>query len=126
MTKSSMFFTEPEPCRAQAVEVAEGIQRIVADNPGKMTYYGTNTYIIDSSDGRFVIDPGPVEDHDHFEAIVETLGEGATGILVTHHHSDHFGAAPALRERTGLPVHVSRVFPDDAFEPDGYLSLIHI
>ena len=39
MTKSSMFFTEPEPCRAQAVEVAEGIQRIVADNPGKMTYY---------------------------------------------------------------------------------------
>jgi len=25
MTKSSMFFTEPEPCRAQAVEVAEGI-----------------------------------------------------------------------------------------------------
>ena len=39
MTKSSMFFTEPEPCRAQAVEVAEGIQRIVADNPGKWLFH---------------------------------------------------------------------------------------
>lgn len=122
MTKSSMFFTEPEPCRAQAVVVAEGIHRIVANNPGKMTYFGTNTYIVDSRDGRFVIDPGPVEDHDHFESILETLGQDAAGILITHHHSDHFGAAPALRERTGLPVYVSREFPDDAFEPDGYLD----
>jgi len=122
MTKTSMFFTEPEPRRAQGVEVAEGIQRMVANNPGKMTYYGTNTYLIDTTEGRFVIDPGPVEDHDHFEAIVANLGPNPTGILITHHHSDHFGAAPALRERTALPVYVSRVFPDDAFEPDGYLD----
>tara|TARA_E500000318_G_scaffold78156_1_gene73068 strand:- start:25439 stop:26278 length:840 start_codon:yes stop_codon:yes gene_type:complete len=122
MTKGSMFFTEPEPRRAQGAEVAEGIQRVVANNPGKMTYHGTNTYLVDASDGRFVIDPGPAEDHDHFEAIVANLGPNPAGILITHHHSDHFGAAPALRERTGLPVYVSRVFPDDAFEPDGYLE----
>ena len=29
---------------------------------------------------------------------------------------------PTLRERTGLPIHVSNVFPDDAFEPDGVLE----
>jgi len=33
-----------------------------------------------------------------------------------------FRAAPALRERTGLPVYVSRAFPDDAFQPDGVLE----
>jgi len=122
MTKTSMFFKEPEPPRAQCVQVAEGVQRIVANNPGKMTYHGTNTYIINSSEGQFVIDPGPVEDSSHLDAIIENLGTNQTGILVTHHHSDHFGAAPALREKTGLPVYVSRVFPDDAFQPDGVLE----
>ncbi|MGF6862786.1 glyoxylase-like metal-dependent hydrolase (beta-lactamase superfamily II) [Rhodobacteraceae bacterium MBR-64] len=122
MTKSSMFFTEPEPDRAQAVEVAEDILRIVANNPGKMTYHGTNTYIVDTSDGRFVIDPGPAEDSAHLETIIANMGASPAGILVTHHHSDHFGAAPALRERTGLPVYISRAFPDDAFEPDGFLE----
>jgi len=122
MTTDSMFFTEPEPHRAQAVPVAEGVLRIVANNPGKMTYHGTNSYLIDTPDGRFAIDPGPVEDSAHFEAIIDNLGANPVGILVTHHHSDHFGAAPALRERTGMPIHVSRVFPDDAFEPDGFLE----
>ncbi|MGC8203894.1 MBL fold metallo-hydrolase [Aliiroseovarius sp. PTFE2010] len=102
--------------------MAEGIQRIVANNPSKMTYHGTNTYLIDSPDGRFVIDPGPVEDSKHFDAILENLGPNPAGILVTHHHSDHFGAAPSLREKTGLPIHASRVFADDAFVPDGLLE----
>ncbi|EIE52418.1 beta-lactamase [Salipiger aestuarii] len=117
-----MFFAEPEPPRAQCVQVAEGIQRIVANNPGKMTYHGTNTYLVDTSEGRYVIDPGPVEDSGHLDAIIRNLGTSPTGILVTHHHSDHFGAAPVLREKTGLPVYVSRVFPDDAFQPDGVLE----
>lgn len=122
MTKISMFFTEPEPPRAQCIQVAEGIQRIVAKNPGKMTYHGTNTYIVDTSEGRFVIDPGPVEDSHHLDAIIGNLGANPAGILVTHHHSDHFGAAPVLREKTGLPVYVSQAFPDDAFQPDAFLE----
>ena len=122
MTKTSMFLAEPEPPRVRCVQVAEGIQRIVANNPGKMTYHGTNTYIIDTSEGRFVIDPGPVEDNSHLEAIIGNLGASPTGILLTHHHSDHFGAAPILREKAGLPVYVSRAFPDDAFQPDGFLE----
>ncbi|MAM10991.1 MAG: MBL fold metallo-hydrolase [Rhizobiaceae bacterium] len=87
-----------------------------------MTYHGTNTYLLDTVEGVFVIDPGPVEDNAHFNAIVEGLGTRGTGILITHHHSDHFGSAPALRERTGLPVYVSSAFPDDAFEPDVRLA----
>tara|TARA_R110002094_G_scaffold18629_1_gene30128 strand:- start:267 stop:1088 length:822 start_codon:yes stop_codon:yes gene_type:complete len=129
-----MFFDEPEPVRARCTQVAEGVRRLVANNPGKMTYHGTNTYLVDTLEGVFVIDPGPVEDSAHLEAIIVNMGSNPGGILVTHHHSDHFGAAPALRERSGLPIHVSSAFPDDAFEPDvllkdgqtiGGLSVLH-
>lgn len=122
MKRSSMFFSEPEPCRAKGVELAPGILRIVANNPGKMTYHGTNSYIIDTPDGRFIIDPGPAEDSTHFEAIIENLGAKPSGILLTHHHSDHFGVVPALRARTDAPVYASRAFPDDAFRPDRFLE----
>ena len=37
------FLTEPEPARDVAMPVAPGIRRIVAANPGPMTYHGTNT-----------------------------------------------------------------------------------
>ena len=87
-----------------------------------MTYHGTNTYIVDTSEGRFIIDSGRVEDSLHLDAIIDSLGPNPAGILVTHHHSDHFGAAPILRERTGLPVYVSQAFPDDAFQPDAFLE----
>ena len=122
MPNTSMFFVEPEPVRAQCTPVAAGVRRIVANNPGKMTYHGTNSYLVETADGVVVIDPGPVEDRAHFEALLGNLGSRAAGILVTHHHSDHFGMAPALRARTDLPIHVSNVFPDDAFEPDGVLE----
>ena len=62
-----------------------------------MTYHGTNTYIVNTPDGTFVVDPGPSEDTEHFDAILEALGDDPAGILVSHHHSDHFGAAPALK-----------------------------
>ncbi|PLS20233.1 hypothetical protein C0U40_17850 [Amylibacter cionae] len=42
-----------------------------------MTYHGTNSYIIDTPDGRFILDPGPAEDSAHFEAIVENLNKRA-------------------------------------------------
>ena len=120
MTKT-MFFEEPIPDRAHGTCIGEGITRIVANNPSKMTYHGTNTYVIETPDGMFVIDPGPSEDATHMAAIIANLGSNQAGILITHHHSDHFGAAPALREETGMPIYVSSVFPDDAFEPDGLL-----
>lgn len=117
-----MFYDEPVPKRGHALQVANGIKRIVANNPSKMTYHGTNSYIVETTGSALVVDPGPAEDMVHFEAIIENIGKNPVGILVTHHHSDHFGSAPLLREKTGMPVYVSRAFPDDAFEPNGLLE----
>lgn len=120
--KNKMFGEEAVPTRGQATRIANGIKRIVANNASKMTYHGTNTYILDTPAGTIVIDPGPSEDTGHMAAIIRELGNNPGGILITHHHSDHFGAAPALREKTGLPIYISDHFPDDAFEPDEVLK----
>ena len=53
------FLTEPEPARGAVLPVLPGIGRIIAKNPGPMTYHGTNTYLIDTPDGLAVLDPGP-------------------------------------------------------------------
>ncbi len=99
------FLTEPEPARAVAVPVAPGVRRIVAANPGPMTYRGTNTYIIETADaGTVVLDPGPDGHPDHVDAILRETGGRVGLILVSHHHHDHIGAVPALQQATGAPV----------------------
>lgn len=98
------FLTEPEPPRGQPQTVAPGIRRIVAPNPGSMTYYGTNTYLIDVPDGVLVLDPGP-EDAAHREAVLKAAGPQVAGILLSHTHHDHVAGLPALRAATGAPVY---------------------
>ncbi|MCY4292868.1 MAG: MBL fold metallo-hydrolase, partial [Roseovarius sp.] len=93
-----MFLEEAVPDRMKGLKVADGVTRFVANNPGKMTYHGTNTYMVEMSEGSVIIDPGPAEDAAHLQMILHNLPDNAAGILVTHHHSDHFGAAPVLRE----------------------------
>lgn len=118
----SRFRYEQEPERGRFQEVAPGVRRIVASNASPMTYHGTNTYLIEGPEGLFVIDPGPAEDEAHVEAIVAALGGRGAGIILTHHHSDHFGAVPRLRRETGLRVYASAIFADDSFRPDIRLS----
>ena len=98
------FLTEPEPERGAVLPVMPGISRIVAANPGPMTYYGTNTYLIDTPDGLVVLDPGPEDHPEHVEAILRATGPNVALILVSHTHHDHVGAVPALQEATGAPT----------------------
>ncbi|MGX9182138.1 MBL fold metallo-hydrolase [Mesorhizobium sp. BHbdii] len=95
---------------------------MVAANASQMTYHGTNTYLIEAPHGLYVLDPGPAEDERHFDAMVSTLGGRGAGIIVTHHHSDHFGAVSRLQKETGLKVYASAFFADDTFRPDSPLS----
>jgi glyoxylase-like metal-dependent hydrolase (beta-lactamase superfamily II) len=85
-------------------QVAPGIRRIIARNPGPFTFRGTGTYVV--GEGKVaVIDPGP-DLPEHIEALLMDLaGEEVTHILVTHTHRDHSPAAAAVKEATGAPTY---------------------
>jgi glyoxylase-like metal-dependent hydrolase (beta-lactamase superfamily II) len=89
-------------------ELATGLHRLTAPNPGLMTGPGTNTYLLGAGSGRSnlaVVDPGP-DDATHRGAIVaaaSTLGP-IRWVLVTHTHPDHAPGAAALAEQTGAEV----------------------
>ncbi|MDJ0639782.1 MAG: MBL fold metallo-hydrolase [Paracoccaceae bacterium] len=93
--------TRPEP--GLAVEVADGLRRILAPNPGPMTHWGTNTFLVGTTEIA-VVDPGP-QSEAHLEAILTaTKGQRVAHILVTHAHLDHSPLAHGLSEATGAPV----------------------
>jgi glyoxylase-like metal-dependent hydrolase (beta-lactamase superfamily II) len=112
------FLTEPEPERGANLPVMPGISRIVAGNPGPMTYYGTNTYLIETADGLVVLDPGPEEHPEHVEAILRHTGGAIALILLSHAHHDHFGAVAELKGRTGAPTAGFTRSIDERFEAD--------
>ena len=92
---------EPEAGKVQ--NIATGLRCVLAPNPGPMTHWGTNTFILGEGDVA-VIDPGPA-DAAHFQALINaTHGERVTHILVTHAHRDHSPLASRLAEITGAPV----------------------
>ena len=116
-----IFLTEPEPPRGVAVPVLPGIRRVVAPNPGPMTYWGTNTYLIDAPGGVLVLDPGP-DDGRHVQDVLAAASAPVAGILLSHSHHDHLGAVAALREATGAPVHAWHRPAAPGFTPDTPLS----
>jgi len=81
-----------------------GLRRIVADNPSPMTYLGTNTYLLGTSE-LAVIDPGPAS-APHLRAILDAVGpdQRITHIIVTHTHLDHSPLARDLSQACGAPV----------------------
>ena len=97
------FLTEKPPTYGVAEQIAPGVRRVVARNPGPMTYHGTNSWLVDCDDGLVVIDPGP-DDAAHVAALVDAAGGRLARILLTHTHPDHVGAAAALKAATGALV----------------------
>ncbi|AMQ89257.1 MBL fold metallo-hydrolase [Marinobacter sp. LQ44] len=94
--------TRAEIVPGEPVEVAAGVVRLTAPNPGMMTGPGTNTYILGFE--RFtVIDPGPANAA-HIEKILEVTGGVVDQVLVTHTHLDHSPAVLELKQRTGCRV----------------------
>lgn len=85
------------------VAVSPLVRRIVARNPGPVTFTGTCSYIV--GHGRVaIVDPGP-DDATHVEALLAAVaGETVTHVLVTHTHKDHSPAARAIRDATGAIV----------------------
>ena len=81
-------------------EIAPGVRRLLADNPGPFTFKGTVSYIVGRGQVA-IIDPGP-----NLEAHVAALlgavrGETVSHIFVTHTHRDHSPAAAPIKAATG-------------------------
>jgi glyoxylase-like metal-dependent hydrolase (beta-lactamase superfamily II) len=112
------FLTELEPDRGPVLPVLPGVSRIVAGNPGPMTYYGTNTYLIETSEGTVVLDPGPEGHSEHVQAILRATGGNVALILVSHTHHDHVGAIAELQDATGAPTVGFRISGLDSFDAD--------
>lgn len=82
-----------------------------------MTYWGTNTYLIDAPGGVLVLDPGP-DDQTHVDAVLAAAGAPITGILLSHTHHDHLGAVASMRQATGAPVSAWHDPATPAFVPE--------
>jgi len=111
------FLTEPEPQRGAVLPVSPGISRIVAPNPGPMTYHGTNTYLIASPEGFIVLDPGP-DDATHLRAVLDATGGRVAKIVLSHTHIDHLAGLPALQAATGAPSYGFHASAEASFTPD--------
>jgi len=113
------FLTEPEPQRGVVETVLPGVRRVVAANPGRMTYHGTNTYLFDTEEGLMILDPGPENHPEHVEAVLRATNDKPVKyILLSHTHHDHFGSIEALKKATGAPTVGFHTSGDERFEAD--------
>lgn len=112
------FLTEAEPRRGVPHQVLPGIRRVVARNPGVMTYHGTNTWLIEGEDGLTVLDPGP-DDPIHVGDVIEAAaGVPIRRIVLSHTHRDHLGATAGLQSATGAPTYGFHRPATAMFRPD--------
>lgn len=87
----------------ELLPVSPRVRRMLACNPGPMTFTGTCTYVVGSGDVA-IIDPGP-DLPDHIAALLDALRyETVSHILVTHTHRDHSAAAAPLKAATGAKI----------------------
>jgi glyoxylase-like metal-dependent hydrolase (beta-lactamase superfamily II) len=105
------------------IELAPGLRRLTAPNPGMMTGPGTNTYVL-GTDELLVVDPGP-DIAEHVDALAAATGARLNWIVTTHTHRDHSPAAAALKRATGARI-AGRPAPadprhDETFAPDRVL-----
>ncbi len=80
------------------------LRRLVAPNPGPLTYHGTNSFILGQGTVA-LLDPGPclkVHEQDLDKAL---QGETVSHIFLTHHHGDHAPLAFVLARKYGAKIY---------------------
>ena len=97
------FDIRPPARSGECIRVSPLVRRIVAGNPGPITFTGTCSYIVGSGNVA-IIDPGP-DLPGHIEALLDAVrGETVSHILITHTHKDHSPAARAIKAATGARI----------------------
>src|SRR3954471_482426 len=95
MADELTFDVRPPARSGECLQVSPLVRRIVANNPGPITFTGTCSYIVGAGQVA-VIDPGP-DLPGQVEALLDAVrGETVTQILVSHTHRDHSPAARSL------------------------------
>ena len=98
------FIREFEFEYGRVAQLSPLIQRVIANNPGPLTYTSTGVYIIGDKNVA-VIDPGPAMP-EHRAALDKALeGRKVTHVLMTHHHIDHSPLAIPLARDHGCEVY---------------------
>lgn len=95
----------PQPWPTGQCEQLEPlVRRVLAPNGSPFTYTGTQSYLVGTTDGVAVIDPGP-DLPEHLAALEAAIGPArVVAICCTHTHRDHSPAAAPLKARTGAPI----------------------
>ncbi len=113
----------PDVVHAKPVQLAPGLRRVTAANPGVMTGAGTNTYLLGEQDVA-VVDPGP-DMPQHVDAILAAIEQGGgrlARIFATHTHMDHSPATASLLQHRKVEVigalASDHMFQDGSFAPD--------
>jgi glyoxylase-like metal-dependent hydrolase (beta-lactamase superfamily II) len=103
MADDLTFDTSPPARSEECVPVSPLVRRIVASNPGPITFTGTCSYIVGTGHVA-IIDPGP-DMPEHIETLLDAVrNETVTHILVTHTHKDHSPAAATIKAATGATI----------------------
>jgi len=103
MAEDLVFDTRFDAPAGACARLSPLVRRVVAGNPGPVTFTGTCSYIVGTGEVA-VIDPGP-DLPGHVEALLDAVrGEAVTHIVVSHTHRDHSPAARALKAATGAPI----------------------
>jgi glyoxylase-like metal-dependent hydrolase (beta-lactamase superfamily II) len=112
----------PELSHGIAVQLAPGLRRVTAPNPGVMTGAGTNTYLLGQSEVA-VVDPGP-DMPEHVNAILEAIEQGdgrLARIFATHTHIDHSPATASLLRHRRVEV-VAALPADNMFQDATFVA----
>ena len=118
-------FDQTSPGAAERlVRLSPKVRRIIADNPGPMTFTGTCTYVVGDRRGGGHR-PRP-DSPAHLAALLESLGkERVRHILVTHTHRDHSAGAAALKAATGAQILGCAPYPAATGEDDAGADAAH-
>lgn len=95
--------TDSHPAYGRLRRVTETASVLLANNPGKMSLEGTNTWFLRAPghEAAIVVDPGP-RSREHVDRIA-AHGPVAL-VLITHRHHDHTGAIARIHRLTSAPV----------------------
>ena len=103
MSEELAFDLDFTPAAGACERLSPLVRRVVADNPGPVTFRGTCSYVVGQGQVA-IIDPGP-DSPAHVAALLDAVrGETVTHVVVSHTHRDHSPAAAAIKAATGAMI----------------------